>query len=101
VHGQEVLQQLACAGTKSPGTARVAAAIAQPSAPRGSGCRAKRRVEPLRRITVSIVSVAARAWPASPAVSDRVAGWARSLLAWLRQVPTASALGSSSARWRR
>jgi hypothetical protein len=84
---------------KSPGTGRVAFAIAQRSAPWGSGCRAKRRVEPLRRITASIVSVAAPAWPASPTERDGVAGWAGSLLAWSRQAVTAAALGSSPARW--
>jgi hypothetical protein len=77
----------------------VAAAIAQPSAPRGIDCRAKRRVEPRRRITASIVSLAACAWPASPAASDRVAARARSRLAFLRQALTAAALGSSPARW--
>jgi hypothetical protein len=77
----------------------VAAVIAQPTAPRGIDCRAKLRVEPRRRITVSIVSVAARGWPASPAASDPVVGWAWSLLAFLRQALTASALGRSPARW--
>jgi hypothetical protein len=90
---------VACGGTKSPGTGWVAAVIAQWSARRGIGCRAKRRVEPRRRITVSIVSVPAGATPTSPTGCDPVAGWARSRLAWLRQALTASALGSSPACW--
>ena len=64
----------------------IAAAIAQPSAPRGIGWRVKRRVEPRRRITVSIVSVAARACIRRIAVADLDAGDASQLPDELRKI---------------